>query len=121
MNQPNLITTRKSISLNMTLQDLFVLMAEGNPGALSVLIELGKNDESPLGVTSLILSLDDMNIRGWQIWVGYKDHCKEDIKAFTESIKSRSQAMVAAINHEQQRAKDPHMAVVGGGSFRNRI
>ncbi len=41
-----------------------------------------------------------MNIRGSQIWVGYKDHCKQDIEAFKTAISQRDQAMVDTINSE---------------------
>ena len=36
-----------------------------------------------------ILSLDDMNMRGSQIWVAYKDHCGQDIEKFIACIKER--------------------------------
>ena len=45
-----------------------------------------------------ILSMDDMDIRGSQIWVGFKDHCKSDVAAFMKAINDRDPAMVATIN-----------------------
>jgi hypothetical protein len=59
--------------------DTLILMAEGNPGALNVLIELEKSDNLVWA-----MHLDDMNIRGTQIWLGYKDYCKQDLNKFVE-------------------------------------
>lgn len=100
---------REKIDLNDTTMDVILKMAEGNPGGASVLADLLKT-----GDLFLILSLDDMNIRGSQIWVAYKDHCNEDINALIECIKSRDEQMVDTVN-----ANAPgHFAVTRGASFK---
>ncbi len=98
---------REKIQLTDTTLDLVTKMSEGNPGALSVLMDMVTS-----GHTLVILSLDDMNIRGSQIWVGWKDHffknwkgeekpTKEDqMAAFIEAITDRDPAMVETINNE---------------------
>ena len=85
---------RKKIQLNTSMQELASLMSEGNPGALSVLMPLMTDD--PL----ILLDLDDMNIRGPQVWVGYKDFCGEDLEKFKQCVRDRSEQMVSAINDE---------------------
>ena len=91
--------------------ETFIKMGEGNPGALRVLMEL--NAKEPL----VFLGLDDMNIRGWQVWVGYKDYCKCDLDLFIKKIKERSLEMIDVINKEAMMMKSPLTAVPGGASF----
>ena len=83
----------------ITLEDSQIIavtkMSEGNPGALTVLMELLKNTEH--GLIS-IMHLDDMDIRGWKIWVGYKNYCKNDLKKFYDLIMSRDAHMIQFIN-----------------------
>ena len=64
---------RTPINLSDSTLDMIVAMSEGNPGALTVLMGMLESDNP--AATMMILHLDDMNIRGTQIWVGYKDHC----------------------------------------------
>jgi hypothetical protein len=103
---------RRPIQLTDTMIDTIDMMGEGNPGGLRVLMKLYAKDPF------LILGLDDMNIRGWQIWVGYSDFCKGDIDKFIECIKNREDKMVLAINNEAIMIKSPLRAVVGGASFK---
>lgn len=84
------------IELSDSAVDIMVKMSEGNPGAITVLMQLMKE---PIGLMD-VLTLDDMGIRGSQIWVGYKDYCKQDIVKFKEAIKVRDTAMIAVINAE---------------------
>ena len=106
--------SREKIGLMSTGMDTMVVMSEGNPGALSVLAELMKSDE--LAMID-ILHLDDMNIRGWQIWVGYKDHCGEDLSKFRQCIKDRDEGMVETINKKAAQMEDSELAVQQGASF----
>lgn len=106
---------RKKVSLNMTVVDIAVLMSEGNPGALRVIGEILESD--PQG-PFILLDLDDMNIRGSQVWVGYKDYCGQNINKFKDAAKARDPKMVAVINHEM--LMDPtwkEIAVVNRASF----
>jgi hypothetical protein len=75
--------------------DVLIEMAEGNPGAITALGQIVNGD-----IANLIdvLHLDDMNIRGCQIWVGFKDHCKQDVEVFRKAIRARDPAMVDTIN-----------------------
>lgn len=104
---------RKSIRLGGTVMDMMLIMSEGNPGALSVLAKIMKDDPTGFGT---VLHLDDMNIRGPQIWLGFKDFAGEDLDKFTEAVSGRSQEMVDVINgcHGSEPGE---LAVTGGASF----
>lgn len=71
-------------------------MAEGNPGAATVLGEIMKARPDTWRV--YVGHLDDMNIRGSQIWIAYKDYCGRDIEKFFLKIGTRDADMIAMIN-----------------------
>ena len=86
---------RKPINLMASTQEVINQMSEGIIGAIVVMTAL-ITEGHPL----LIASLDDMNIRGSQIWIGYKDHCGEDIELFIQCIQDRCPNMIKTINDE---------------------
>ena len=57
-----------------TLKDLIIDMCEGNPGGLNVLMMLVTN-----GRPEMVVTLNEMGIRGSQIWIAYKDHCDQNL------------------------------------------
>lgn len=63
-----------------------------------------------------ILDLDDMGMRGSQIWVAWKDHCKCDLEAFKKALQDRDPAMVATVNASRGHADGTPRAVTGGAS-----
>ncbi len=83
------------ITLEDTIIESIVKMAEGNPGAITVMMSLVK--EVDYGLIS-IMKLDDMNLRGWKIWVGFKDFCKSDINKFYDCIMDEDKEMQKYIN-----------------------
>lgn len=89
--------SRPKINISGSTMDLLTTMSEGNPGAITVLMKMIEAGEENL---ILILGLDDMNIRGSQIWVGYKDYCEENIETFLACVRDREQGMVDQINEE---------------------
>ncbi len=89
---------RQRISLDDSIMSILVKMSEGNPGAASVLGKLMQSDNE-FGLV-LALHLDDMNIRGSQIWVAYKDHCGEDLEKLKAAIVERDPSMIATVNKE---------------------
>ena len=93
--------------------DIFVVMSEGNPGAIDVLFQIIKKE--PLGIMS-VLNLDDMNIRGTQIWLGYKDYCDGNLDDFIELVSKRDETLVEAINIQAARQGTRDKAVVRGAS-----
>ncbi len=108
--------TRRRIEAGMGLMDMITTMSEGNPGAVSVLAQISNKDPVMGGFMEL-LSLDDMNIRGTQIWVAYKDFAKEDIDIFLEAVKKRDSKMVDEVNKQGQMGNHDHVAVTSGASF----
>lgn len=84
---------RKQLDLSGSVTDAMLTMAEGNVGALTVLQKLIKAD-----ALFAALHLDDMNMRGPQIWVAYKDHCDGDLEVFINHIKARDDAMIETVN-----------------------
>lgn len=107
---------RNKIEIGNDIQGMVVQMSEGNIGAVTVLMQLLEQDALK-GVVH-ILNLDDMNIRGSQIWIGYKDHCGENIEKFKECLSDRDQEMVNVINLEGERGNHEEVAVCHGSSFR---
>lgn len=101
---------RKKIGLHMSSMDVVTIMSEGNPGALRVLIELLSS--GPMGMFD-VLSLDDMNMRGPQVWVAYKDFAGEELPKLLGAIKKRDPELVAVVN----RHHGPEVAVTNGASW----
>ena len=72
------------------LKELVIEMAQGNPGAVSVLVQLAQQPGGALD----ILELKRQDCRGPLIWIRYKDVCGEDIAALRANIR------VTADEHE---------------------
>lgn len=73
------------IKLHDSTQSAVVKMADGNPGALTVMIGLLKitpevDPTNMLGGFGFVLLLDTFEIYGERIWMLYKDFCQEDIE-----------------------------------------
>ena len=71
------------LSLEDNTTSLVIKMSEGNPGALTVIysmLERGSeiDPQSFAGGISSILSMDSLGIRGYKIWMLYKDVCGQD-------------------------------------------
>jgi hypothetical protein len=76
---------RSRISLTDSGQDVLVKMAEGNPGALSAMIDiLQKHDaidpQAAMGGIGAILMLDTWGIYGSSIYVLWNDKCDRDTR-----------------------------------------
>lgn len=108
-------TVRKRIDPTQSVLQLIMMMSEGNPGAVNVISQMLKQDD--VDGVFMLLHLDDMNIRGTQIWIGYKDHCKQDIKAFMECVKKRDKDMIEVINKQGLLGNHDQIAVKHGGSY----
>lgn len=105
------MSTRKKIGLHMSVSDIVAEMAEGNPGALRVLMQIAQS--GPAGVMD-VLHFDDMGMRGEQIYAAFKDYAGSDLTKLKEAMKSRSMEMVNIVNRECPQWK----AVPHGASFR---
>lgn len=107
-------TAREKLTLEENGLSTIFKMSEGNPGAITSLSSLMKDD--PMNGFMLMLGLDDMNMRGSQVWTAYKYYCHEDIEKFKEVIHNRDKDMVAFVN-EQMASVDAEKAVTSGASF----
>ena len=90
---------RESFTGNEDMMGILTTMSEGNPGAATVLSELLKAND-PITGMALVFKLDEMNMRGPQVWIGYKDHCGQDLDKFQRCIIEGDQEMVDTVNAE---------------------
>lgn len=89
------MSERARIEWTDTVESALEKMAEGEEGARRVLEGVMGSD--PLFGFFTVLSLDRMNIRGYQIMVGFS-HCGRSVERFVKAVKSRDPEMIAAIN-----------------------
>lgn len=101
---------RHTLNEDMSPEEAVEEIVEKNEAALEVVTEIVNKHVAP---SSVLLDLDDMNIRGEQIQIGVKA-CGGDVKLFVELVIARSQFLVDEINKEYTR----HKAVTQGASFR---
>ena len=106
-------TARPKIELEDTMFDAIYKISEGVPGAMVGITKLMESDEAGF---MLLLGLDDMNIRGSQVWEAYKYLYNEDAKKFAKAVKNRDKNMVDFINQEMA-SVGGEKAVTGGASF----
>lgn len=88
---------REIIGFDTPAPTLLAAMSEGDAAAEAV---VGKLLFSGFDGLFTIGSLDDMNIRGRQITVGFNKYAGGDLSKFTAAVESRDQALVDAINSE---------------------
>ena len=72
------------LTLEDTMQSAIMKLSEGNPGALTVLLQVIEHadridPDSVGGGGMVLLQLDDLNITGPKIWMLYKDVCGENL------------------------------------------
>lgn len=106
-------TARPKVELEDSLFEIIYKISEGVPGAMVGIAKLMKSDKEGF---MLLLGLDDMNIRGSQIWEAYKYLYNEDANKFAEAVKNRDEKMVNFIN-EEMASVGGEKAVTGGASF----
>lgn len=113
-------TARKKIDTTATMLDAIVQMSEGNPGAMTVLMDVAKLP--PTEALGILLTLDDMNMRGPQIWVAYKDHSGENFEQFAGYVQARDAEMIETVNTEcfHPAQGQPELAVQSGGSWEHK-
>jgi hypothetical protein len=75
-----------------TTMDMFMKMADGNPGGLTVMMNMVKKEDwkSPYGNGLVfIMHFDDWGIYGPSIWCLWKDCCDQDWVKFETAIVNR--------------------------------
>lgn len=92
-----------SDTIDTEVRDTIIDLAEGNPGAVTVLSQIAR--QRPNESDDLFDTLAAMNLRGSRIWLGYKDYCGEDLTEFISCVESGDEEMIALIN---DRSHDRH-------------
>lgn len=109
-------TLRQKLNRSAGKFGLIFEIGEDNIGAINILknITASKGDNQLL---ETLFDLDDMNIRGEQIWVGFTYHCERDLDVFIEKVRARDPAMVETINNIMGKEPSAPKAITFGASF----
>lgn len=84
---------RLQITKEMSIEQTVELMAEKNSQARSILYHLATKADP-----RLLLSLDDMNMRGVQIVYAFAGFCKANTAKFKTCVRLRNKEMVDYVN-----------------------
>ena len=92
---------KQRLELNDDIKTAIIKMCDGNPGALTVLIESVKQCEAIdpdnfVGPYSVLLALDSIGIYGPSIWVLYKDVCGEEMVNLVGVLRGRQLGFVSS-------------------------
>lgn len=77
--------TNTRITADMSFQDMLITMSEGNPGALTCMMQMMNSD--PMALLDILL-FDSMGIYGSKIYMVWNDCCGRDMAKFKETIKA---------------------------------
>lgn len=91
------------------LQELIAEMSQGNPGALSVLCKIAETLGPLSGAVVQQLKIEE--IFGPDLWIGFKDVHKQDIKAFIKATANGAiKEQIAESKAAEQKMIDEAMA-----------
>lgn len=93
---------------NDSIQDNIVSLSKGNPGAATALTEVLKHNMDQ--ATTVLRTLDEMNMYGPRIWLGYKDYCDKDANRFVTCVLEKEQGMIDLINARRSDSGPPVQA-----------
>lgn len=85
-------TKRLSITREMPIRAICVLMSEGNKSLYNLLIVASEVDPN------ILLTLDTMNMRGAQVWVAFAGFSNKFFPHFKSCVMSRDPQMIAYVN-----------------------
>jgi hypothetical protein len=112
----NMKSTRKSLTLESNLASMSSILADGNMAAFTLLLSMAR-DGDYMDTMLTFLGIDDLNLRGEQVYVAFK-HCNSDIPTFVEAVGKRDQALIDAVN--KQVAVPSGEQAFSGASFKRR-
>lgn len=72
----------EKITGDMNMMDMMMVMSEGNPGALTILMQML---QSPKGLLDILL-LDSLDIRSGKIWMLYSDCSNKDMGKYNRTL-----------------------------------
>ena len=81
------------ITPEMSVMDVMIELAQGNPGAISVLSQVVERSnhvdpDNKLGFYMTMFMLDDLGINGSSLWMLYKDVCGGTLEKFLACIRA---------------------------------
>ena len=87
-------------SLNKTLADIIMTLADGNPDALSVMTKLCQtaskiDPDSAWGALGPLISLDNLDCYGPRIWMFYKDVCGQDVHKMSGVMRACQMGLIS--------------------------
>jgi len=88
------------IKLEMHINDALFAMSDGNPGAITVLMDSVKRNheidpQNAFGPWGLALNLDEFEIYGSRIWGLYKNLCGEDLPRTTAVVRAVQMGIIS--------------------------
>ena len=72
----------EKIKADMSMMDIMVVMSEGNPGALTILMQMISNPGGFLNV----LTCDSLEIRGSKLYMLWNDCCRRNYAKFERTL-----------------------------------
>jgi len=90
--------TMTRIKGNETIKGVVAKMAEGNPGAITVMMGILREEKGmgPLGPLGVLLDLDTLGLYGSDIWILYKDLCGENLVLMLGVMRAYQMGLVSA-------------------------
>lgn len=98
------MTTATAIQGNATLEEVIRTVTEGNRDAVAVTTLL-IGELGVVGARRMMMDMAQMNIRGARLWLGYKEHCMEDIDRFIACIRDNDPKLVERVNRPGNRRR----------------
>ena len=100
------------IQLHHNMMDAMMILAEGNPGALTALMEIFKavgtvDPDNALGPLGPLFSFDNLDIYGSNIWVLYKDVCGMDITKLLAVLRANQLGILSSAQIKTAITLDP--------------
>lgn len=87
-------TVDRKTLMQQSLMDILALVSEGNPGALTVLVNICKHRVDAADIIAQIVA---MNMRGSSIWLGFKDFAGENLDVFCDAVLHNDATMITKI------------------------
>lgn len=76
--------------------DILMKLSQGNPGALSVLMQVAQTS-NPVTAAIVFSFLAENNLTGSTIWILYKDWQKENVDNFIDKIMNHPEQVLAYV------------------------
>lgn len=85
---------RVPLRVGITVKEAIMTLSEGNPGSINVMCQFLHLPEC----AELLMTLDEMNLRGRQIFVAYRLGSNQNMLQFIDNLKQRNQLMCDIVN-----------------------